>query len=125
MDNLEDEGLEEGRENGVSDESSSSAKESRLLVGGREGVFLGLMMAEGFLEVVEVPLIGVMVDDLSSSPSSPSSARRRKLRDLLLLMVVRGGGGRRLERALESQANLANIRRVYKPVKKSVYRLLF
>ncbi|CAI9772369.1 unnamed protein product [Fraxinus pennsylvanica] len=93
-----DEDLVEGRENGVSDESSSSAKESRLLVGGREGVFLGLLMAEGFLVVVEVSLIGVMVDDLSysSSSSSLSSLERwQKLRDLLLLIVVRGGRGRR------------------------------
>lgn len=96
LDNLEDEDLVEGRENGVSDESSSSAKESRLLVGACEGVFLGLLMAEGFLVAVEVSLIGVMVDDLPSSPSSlPSSARRRKLRDLLLLIVVGGGGGGR------------------------------
>lgn len=69
-----DEGLEEGRTKGVSSESSSSAKLSRLF-------FLGLV-AEAEAVVVglaAVPLV-VLAEVSSSSPSSPP--RRRKLRDL-------------------------------------------
>lgn len=68
------EGLEEGRMKGVSSESSSSAKLSRLF-------FLGLVAeaVEVVVGLAAVPLV-VLVADSSSSPPSPP--RRRKFRDL-------------------------------------------
>lgn len=67
-----DEGLEEGRTKGVSSESSSSAKLSRLF-------FLGLVAEAVVVGLAAVPLV-VLAEVSSSSPSSPP--RRRKLRDL-------------------------------------------